>query len=79
MAKETWTTNDLQSISRFLTEFEETVQQLEQDYEIKVTNLLVTVKARAPINGPQWGIVSMLNSADTTLQFEQGDFEIGPQ
>lgn len=79
MAKETWSVEELRAVSGFLTALEESVQELEQEFEVKVTDLLATVQGLTPKLQPQWGIISMLNKEETTLQFEQGDFEIGPQ
>ena len=77
--KETWSTDDLRKISVFTQSLQDFLQEAEQDYEIKVSDILMTVKSLHPKVGPDWGLLSFESQDDTTLQFEPGEYQLGLQ
>ncbi len=73
-----WTTRELNNISGGLANLEEFLQGWEQDYEVKISGLLINLDSDDVKNPVRVGLIGLHNKADTLLQFEAIDAEIGP-
>lgn len=71
-----WTVQELSNISGALQNLEEFLQEWEQDYAIKATDLMLNLDTMGR-GTKRIGLVSFANINDTTLQFEAIDAEIG--
>jgi hypothetical protein len=80
--KETWSANDLTNVGGFTQDLQDFIQEQQEGTGFRVKDILVVLEdAEKPRSRERdnWGLISIDNQADTTLQFEQGAFEIEPQ
>lgn len=81
--KEVWPVADLTSVAKFVQDLQDFLQENQPyDGSFAVKDVLVTLEDEEKPKDEEkraWGLISLDDREETMLQFEQGDFQIGPQ
>lgn len=77
MARDVWSVEDLNKISRFTSRLQDFLQELEAEEDVYLKDIAASIAESKREGAVNIGLITFGSPTDTLLQFEAGDYEIG--